>query len=151
MYASCIIVQVSLSLLGTTPNTIKAVPRILWTIQNNREISATPRDIQEESRTVIESQYIHLDCVTQVHSVTLDVGDLDLNNSQAQYPSQLVEETEQCIQKSRKERKAFNERQEVLSRTRSGRMLAKLLSNKQRNYLQTIPKDMISKYLINRK
>jgi len=110
--------------------------------QSDRKISTTPRDIHEESTTSNGLQDIHPDQVNQVHDSISDVSDLDLNNSESQNPSRLVEKTEQFIRKSQKKRNAFNKRKQIvsLSKTRSGRISAKPLSIKQKSYLQSIPK-----------
>jgi len=107
-----------------------------------------PRDIQEDSRS-----YIHPDRINQVGKTLLDLSGEQLSESE---PSQLrlvIEKAEQFLQVSRKERKTFNKQKEKdrLSRMRSGKVIAKPLSNKQRNYLQSIPKDTISAYLVDRK
>jgi len=101
----------------------------------DREISATPRDIQEEFRISDGSHHIHPDRENQVHDTISNFSDLDLNNSEPQHPSHLIEETQQLIKTSQKERIVFNKRQETLWQTRSGRILAKPMSKKQWSYL----------------
>jgi len=63
----------------------------------------------------------------------------------------IIEQTQKLIADSRKEGNALKKKPDLLSRTRSGKVLAKPLSKKQKNYLQSIPKDTISAYLIERK
>jgi len=75
---------------------------------------------------------------------------LELSGSDPDRASRVIEETEEFIKDSRKERKAFKKKPALLSRTRSGKIPAKPLSKKQRNHLQSIPKDTISAYLIDR-
>jgi hypothetical protein len=121
-------------------------------------VSTVPQDNQEDPRLPIEVEHIHPDRIPQVgvtiHNLSKgDSSNLDLDNSQEDQLSQIANSTEQFIQLSRKERRAFNKQKKVdqLSRTRSGKVITKPLSNKQRNYLQSIPKAIISMYRENRK
>jgi len=139
-----------------------------------RGISTVPRDIQEESRTVGETRYIHPDRVSQVQDPNndisesrhihpdrvsqvqdtyIDVSDLDLDSSGDERQLRVVQHTEQFIRKSRKERKKLGSQKQadLLCKTRSGKIPAKPLSKKQRQYLQSIAKPTIAEYLKNRK
>jgi len=107
--------------------------------------------MQEDLGSHNESSYIHPDRISQVHSMIHDISDLLLSSSSPDQHAQFIEQTEQFIQKSRKDRKQFKRKIDPLSHTRSGKILAKPLSKKQRNYLQSIPKDTIANYLDNRK
>jgi len=119
-------------------------------IRQSREVSAIPRDLQEDPRSNIELGNIHPDRVSRVGFTNSDVSELELDNSE---PLPILEKAEQFLRTSRKERKAFKQRKkaDILSRTRSGKILTKPLSNKQRNYLQGISKETIAEYLANRK
>jgi len=119
-------------------------------IRQSREVSAIPRDLQEDPRSNIELGNIHPDRVSRVGFTNSDVSELELDNSE---PLPILEKAEQFLGTSRKERKAFKQRKkaDILSRTRFGKILTKALSNKQRNYLQGISKETIAEYLANRK
>ena len=135
-------------------------------------MSPTPRDIQEELPPHTESQHIHPDRLPRIDNTThhksdqvesrqgaqiqvlsCDVDDPDLGRSESEQLPQIIKETEQFLVKSRKERKAFNKQKQIdsLSRTTSGKVIIKPLSNKQRSYLESISKDTITAYLANRK
>ena len=119
--------------------------------QNVRKECAMTRDIPEQSRTDIGTQQIDPDRISQVHDTIHDISDLDLDNSVRCHPSHLIEQTEQSIGNSGKEKKALRKRTELLSRKRSGKIPAKPLYKTQRDYLQSIPKDTIAEYLAVRK
>jgi hypothetical protein len=70
-----------------------------------REVSTTPRDIQEHPRGNIGTGTILQNRKPQVQSSNDDISDLDLEDNRQEG---FVEGTKQFIQKSRKERKAFN-------------------------------------------
>jgi len=107
--------------------------------------------MQEDSRLHNESGYIHPDRISHVHNTIHAISNLQLSTlSLDQYP-QFVEKSEPFIQKPRKDKKQFKTKTDSLSRTRSGKILAKPLSKKQRNYLQSIPKDTIAIYLDNKR
>jgi len=82
-----------------------------------------------------------------------EISDSDFVDKESSLGLGVVVTTKKFRQQSQKDRKAFNKQKSVdqLSRTRSGRVLAKPLTNKQRNHLQSISKDTISEYLKNRK
>jgi len=65
--------------------------------------------------------------------------------------SRIVEDTRQSIPKSQKIRKTDNKHSDSLLNTSSGKIPVKPLSKKQRNYLQSIPKDTIAAYFGNKK
>ena len=118
-----------------------------------RGISAVPQDIQEESRVINETRHIHPDRVPQVQDTNIDVSDLDLDSSGNKQQLRVVQQTEQFVQRSRKERKQLVNRKQAdpLSKTRSGKIPAKPLTKKQRQHLQSIAKPTIVEYLENRK
>jgi len=137
-----------------------------------RIVSPMPRDIQEELPPRSESGNIHPDRLPQIDNTTHDKSDLvescqepqsqvvssdvsdpNLGRSESEQLPRIITEMEQFLVKSRKERKAFNKQILIdsLPRTRSGKVIIKPLSNKQRSYLLSIPKDMINAYLANRK
>jgi hypothetical protein len=118
-------------------------------IQGLRELSGVPRDIQEDPRNTIEIKNIHPDRQSQIQIPGDDISDLHLEDIRQK---EVVEKTEQFIQLTRKERKAFNKQkqQTLTSATRSGRIV-KPVKKKQKSYLQNIPKDSLSEYLEKRK
>jgi len=118
--------------------------------QHRREVSATPRDIQEDSRSYNELGYIHPDRIPQVPCTIHDISDRQLSGSWLNRHPGIVEPTEQFIQKSRKDRKQLKKKSDLLSHSSSGKIRTKPLSKKQRNYLQSIPKHTIASYLDNR-
>jgi len=125
-------------------------------IRPSREVSAIPRDCQEDLRSNIEIGNIHPDRISQVCLIDPDVSEFGLEDKNDSVPDQqscVLKEAEQFVSKSRKDRKAFNKRKakDQLSQTRSGKAIAKPLSNKQRKYLQSITKDTIVEYVANRK
>jgi len=118
--------------------------------RSSKQISATPRDTQEDSRIDLESGYIHSQRISQIDNTTQGICSLELSGSDPDRTLQVIKETDEFIKDSRKERKTSKKKPALLSRTRSGKIPAKPLSKQQRNYLQSIPKDTISAYLIDR-
>jgi len=107
---------------------VEAVPKVTSTSsgdrtsQSVREISATPQDIQEESRTDIGMRHIHLDRITQVQNTDSHISDLDLDSPEPCHRSRFIMETKQFIKNSWRERKTYHKQEVPLSRTRSGRV-----------------------------
>jgi len=89
--------------------------------QYDREISATPRDIQEDSRSRIELDYIHPDRLSQIQRTNDDIRDLDLSRSESSLRPRIIERTKRFIQKSRKDKKALKKKIDKVSRTRTGK------------------------------
>ena len=84
---------------------------------------------------------IHPDRISEVNDTIHDIGDLDLDNSVRCHPSHCIQETEQSIGNTRKERKGLRKRMELLSCTRSGKIPAQPLSKNKSNYPQSIAND----------
>jgi len=103
---------------------------------SGQRVSVTPRDIPEDSR-------IHPDRIQQVGRETPDLE--EEYDSEPDQQSRVLKEAEQFVSISRQDRKAFSKKKakDQLSQTRSEKTIAKSLSNKQRKYLQSIPKDTI--------
>jgi len=116
-----------------------------------KEVSTMPWDIQDDLRLYNDSGHIHPDRTSHVQPTINDLSDLQLSSSLLDQCSQIVKETERFIQKSQKARKTFKKHRDPLLRTRSGKVISKPLSKKQRNYLHSISKDTIASYLDNRK
>jgi hypothetical protein len=118
-----------------------------------RLVSVTARDLQEDLRQGCKENYIHPDRRNQVDSTSPDICDLDLYVIDQGPCSEVIASTEDFLGKFRKHRKAFNKQRKVdqLSRTRSGKILPKPLTQGQRKYLQCIPKSTMKDYLEDRK
>jgi hypothetical protein len=122
------------------------------TIQDGKLVSPMPRDIQEDPRLRPEEDWIHPERRNQVDKTNHNICDLNLNDTNNNPRLEVIESTKFFLAKSRKERKALNkQRKDQLSRTRSGKIREKPLTAGQRKYLQGIPKEIISEYLIDRK
>jgi hypothetical protein len=120
--------------------------------RSEKLVSPTSRDLHEDLRLGWKEKHIHPDRRNQVPSTNLDISDLDLNASEPGPRPDTLASTERFLQGSQKERKAFSQRKkaEQLSRTRSGKVIAKPLTQGQRRYLQGIPKNTIRDYLDNK-
>jgi len=126
-----------------------------------RAISPTPRDREEDPRKDTNWNFIHPDRQQQVDNPNCDINDLDLNESEqvlipeaeleVDRQDQVVKETKQFLNQSRKERRKINKQRakDQLSQLRSGKVLKHHLTQGQRKYLQCIPKDTIADYLEN--
>jgi hypothetical protein len=113
-----------------------------------RGVLITPRDIQEDPRRCARSNIVHPDRRAQVQVSDDDISSLNFEDSRQE---NIVNGTKKFISLSRKEHKAITKQNHSnLSSTRSGKV-TKPITKKQRNYLQSIPKDMIIEYLENRK
>jgi len=108
--------------------------------------SALPIHLQVDSG---KSQ-IHLDRRLQVGNTVSDSCQAECSEPESDRATRVVENAKEFLRKSRKERQAFKNKPCVLSRTRSGKIPVRPLTKKQRNRLQVIPKDTISKYLAGR-
>ena len=141
-----------ISLAREAPPQVRERSHSVDTNFNRREVSVTPQDIQEHRRFSILSDYNHPGRIFRVNA-THNASHLEDGESEPERLPQIVECAEQLIWRSRKEWKAFNtqKRIDALSRTRSGKVIAKPLSKKQRNYPQSISWNTISAYLANRK
>jgi len=113
-----------------------------------RKVSRTPPDIQEDPRERCTSDIVHPDRRVQIQVTDSDTSSLDLKGSRQ---GNIVKETKEFFSLSRKERKAAYKRiHDKLTRTRFSKVI-KPITKKQRNYLQSIPKDTMEDYLKNRK
>ena len=119
--------------------------------QFRKEKSVAPRDIQEDLRTDNGLDYIHDDRISQIDNRILSNCHWEISDSNSGGGSRIIKDTEKSIGDSRKAKEALKKKKsDSLSRTRSGQIPAKPVTKKQRNYLQSIPKNTISEYLINR-
>jgi hypothetical protein len=108
-------------------------------LQRKQGVSAVPRDIQVVPQEDIELGYVHPDRRNQVQLSNDNLSDLDFE-----------ERTKLGISSTKKQRKEFNRQKSLSSQIKSGKV-TKPITKKRRNYLQSIPKDSISEYLLNRK
>jgi hypothetical protein len=113
----------------------------------------TLRDIQEESRTRVVPSTIHPDRIPQIQVPDDNTEEAVFDNCELSQSEQILQSAELFVKISRKERQAFNKKKkgDLLLHTRSGRIIAHPLSNKQRNDIQSIPKPMLAEYLRLRK
>ena len=82
----------------------------------------------------------------QINNTIHDIRGSELSDSESDQELWIIKKTEKFISDSRKERKALRKTPDLLRSSREGKIPAKPLSKKQRNYLQYIPKDTISAY-----
>jgi hypothetical protein len=118
--------------------------------QQGEEKSGTPHNIQGNSRLHNQLGHIHPYRISQTQSTIHKISDLQLCDALIDQSPQMIKQAELIIQKSRKNWVRLTSLNYPLSRTRSGKLLAKPLSKKQRNYLHSTPKPTISHYLENR-
>jgi len=106
--------------------------------------------LQEPSSVGTQESYIHPD---RIHRNNKDSASPEADKIQAKInrATSVVQSAKKFIAQSRKERKALKQKPCGLSRTRSGQIPEKPLTKKQRNRLEAIPIDTISKYLDTRK
>jgi hypothetical protein len=114
-------------------------------IRRVKIVSPTRRDIQENPRPYDGNDRIHPDRIHQVGKKTLSLDSEEECDSEPNQQSCVLQEAEQFLQISRKDRKGFNKQKanDQLSQMQSGKIIAIPLSNNQRQYLQSIPKDTI--------
>jgi hypothetical protein len=116
--------------------------------QDLREVSVTPRDIQEDPRSRAIGNIVHPSRRAQVQSSDYDICDLDIEGSRHE---NIPKESEELIPLTRKERKAaIKLKHGRLTQVQPGK-ITKPVTKKQRKYLQSIPKDTLSEYLKYRK
>jgi len=141
------------------------------------EVSVTPRDIQGDRGSASKLDNIHPDRIFQVQNIVpdnssplpsnpssnsyqrinpqaeepcQDISDLDLDSSEPDWHLWVIKNTKQFFRKSRKEQKKYKKQADLLSWTRSGKVIAKPLTQGQYKYLQCLPKDTIAAYLKDR-
>jgi hypothetical protein len=141
--------QSEATLRGSTPQA-KATINQHDKSQQGEEKSATPHNIQGNSRLHNQLGHIRPYRISQTQSTIHNISDLQISDSSIDQSSHINTQAELFIQKSRKDGKRLTSRNDPLSCTRSGKLLAKPLSKKQRNYLLSTPKATISHYLENR-
>jgi hypothetical protein len=113
-----------------------------------REVSTTPRDIQEDPRRPATLDNVHPDRRAQIQASDEDISSPDIDDSRLE---NLRKDTAKFILLSRRELKAATKRHSnTLPGIRSGKVV-KPITKKQRKYLQSIPKGTIAEYLDKRK
>ena len=122
-------------------------------IRREEIVFPKPRDIQEDPRPYNEVDRVHPDRIHQVRKGTLRLSSEEEWDLEPNQQPVVLKEAGEFLWKSRKERKEINNQKgkDQLSWTWSGKIIAKLLSNKQRQYLQSIPRDAIVEYIADRK
>jgi hypothetical protein len=120
--------------------------------RQDRQGLTVPRDLQEDRRIAITTNYGHPDTLPQIGITTAGNSREESSNRESERASIVARTCKEFIQKSRKERKGFNKmkKNDQLSRMRSGKVIVNPLTKGQRSYLQCIPQDMIGDYLNNR-
>ena len=140
---------------GKSSREISATPRdIQEDLRREETVSATPRDVQEGPRSYTGTDSIHPDRIQQIEKETPDLE--QEYDSESDLQSRVLQEASSFLRTSKKDRKAFSKKKakNQLSRTRSGKAISKParpLNNKQWNYLQCIPKDTLVSYIADRK
>jgi len=122
-------------------------------IRQEEIVSLTPRDIQGDPRPYNEVDRVHPVRIHQVRKGTLRLSSEEEWDSESNQQPVVIKGAGEFLRKSKKERTAFNKQKakDQLSQTRSGKIIAKPLSNPQRQYLQSIPRDTIVEYIADRK
>jgi hypothetical protein len=76
-------------------------------VESEWAVSSMPRDIQGDPQNDPRTKYIHLERLHQVDNTFPEISDLDLNTAKPGLRSEIIRSTEQFLQKSQRERKAF--------------------------------------------
>jgi len=114
---------------------------------DNLRSKAYRTPVREFEQALIEKEAVVLPRDPQANS-----GDIsEASNLQLDHIEQVIADTEEFIINSKKQRKEFKKKPDPLTRTRSGKIPVKPLTQKQRNRLQAIPKDTLVAFLKNRK
>jgi hypothetical protein len=122
-------------------------------IHHGTIVSRIAGDNQDGLSLDCDKDNTHPDGISQVGQTILDLSNGGPRDLEPSKEPGVVGKTEQLLKTSQKARRVFTKQKRInsLSRTRSGRIIAKPLSNEQRNYLQAIPKDTIARYLEDKK
>jgi len=104
--------------------TYKAPVQEVEQLSLEKEVVIAPRDVQADSAVNSEFSNLHRDRAKQV-----------------------IKETEEFLNNSKRQRKEFKRKSDPLTRTRSGKIPVKPLTRKQRNRLQAIPKDTLVAFM----
>jgi len=94
------------------------------TSYRRKRVSTIPRDVQGDCRSDSVPGNIHPDRISQTQSMIHDISCSELDDSEPVLLLQIVRNTEQFIQTSRKERNEFHKQKQIdqLSKTRTGRI-----------------------------
>jgi len=109
--------------------------------------------IQFEANHLIAEEdqlYSKKDSILRVGRISESPEDVN-SHTELDRATILISEGERFISQSRKERKAYKQKPCALSRTRSGQIARKPLTNKQRNRLRAIPTDTLQADLLSQK
>jgi len=119
--------------------------------QRKTEVSAIPQDIEEDFRSIPASRQVQPDEISQVWYTICDISHPEVGNLESDCATQSIDKTGKFINDSRRDTKALKKKPDPSSHTRSGKVPVKPWWKRQRNFLQSIPKDMIAEYLSARK
>ena len=112
------------------------------------EVSTTSND---HLSIDIDGSCVHPDRISQINNTVNDSYEIENSEPELERASLIIQSANRFIGKSRKERRALEQKPCVLSRTRSGKIPAKPLTKKQSSRLQAIFKDTLATYLESRK
>jgi len=92
------------------------------TSYRRNRVSTTPQDVQRDCRSDSVPSNIHPDRISQTQLMIHDTSGSELDDSEPVQLLQIIRNTEQFIQTSRKERKEFHKQKQIdqLSKTRTG-------------------------------
>jgi len=121
------------------------------TDQPENQETVKPRSIPSCSVVGLGTGLVHPDRIPQLDTAVNHSFEVENSEPELDRASLILQSASRFISQSRKDRRALERKPCALSRTRSGKILAKPLTKKQWNRLQAIPKDTISKYLESRK
>jgi len=120
--------------------------RLISEADQSSSVKDSTTSLPEGLHIITQESCIHPDRILQINK---DSQDPETEDSQAQLDraTTVIQSAKRFIGQSQKERKALRKAPCGLSRTRSGKIPVKPLTKKQRNRLQAIPRDTLSKYL----
>ena len=140
---------------------IREVSRTAWDLQEDLRIGYQQEGLTKLSSSINKpsEHYIDPDLISRI------ADDLDNKNSfeelakaatrsidsETDRQDKYLKATEEFIQYSKRERRAFNQKKELapLHKTRSGNIVFKPLTKKQKNRLNAIPTDTLSTFINN--
>jgi hypothetical protein len=106
-------------------------------------------DVWKNSEINTDMDNIHSDRINKVGNPEPEISEIVSSDWELSRLPQVKKETEQFLRISWKERKAFHKQKQAdqVSKMGSGKVIAKPLSNKRKNFLQSIPTHTLANYL----
>jgi hypothetical protein len=106
-------------------------------------------DMRKNSEINTDTDNIHPNRINQVGNLEREISEIVSSDRELSRLLQVKKETEQFLRISWKERKAFHKQKQAdqVSKMGSGKVIAKPLSNKRKNFLQSIPTHTLANYL----